>query len=317
MFKMACGVSTIDRDGGRIAMSMFCRQSMTLATSLLLLASTAAQEPKADVAGQRVFVTGHSFHAWIGAPLSEVSKSARIAGHADAGRQMIGGSRVIQHWDLADDRNGAKKAIRAGKVDVLTMSPHIKMPDDGIDKFTDLLLQHNAEGRVYVQASWYPWDLPGKGNQNFTNADRDNVKVADLRDQYKPFYESLKKQAGAINERLAAKHKRTVVYLVPVGHAVYDLRSKIADGTAPGLDKQSKLFLDPIGHPNVPVVALATYCYYAAIYRRSPVGLPVPKFLADAKRPEWDAKFNTMLQEIAWEAVTNEPLAGVKKGSAK
>lgn len=293
--------------------------AIVLAASVLAFASVAAQEPKPkdDIAGQRVFVTGHSFHAWIGAPLNDVAKSAKIADHKDAGRQMLGGSRVIQHWNLSDDRNEAKKAIRNGQVDVLTMSPHIKMPDEGIDQFTDLLLEHNPKGRVYVQASWYPWDMPGKSNQNFTNADRDTAKVADLRDGYKPFYESLTKQVGEINKRLEAKHKRPVVFLVPVGHAVYSLREKLADGKLPGMAKQSGLFLDPIGHPNVPVIALATYCYYAAVYQRSPVGLPVPKFLADAKRPEWDAKFNTVLQEIAWEAVTNEPLAGVRKSPPK
>ncbi len=294
------------------------RWTVALVASLFALATAAAQEPKAqaDVAGQRVFVTGHSFHAWIGAPLNEVAKSAKIGDHKEAGRQMIGGSRVIQHWDLAEDKNEAKKALRKGQVDVLTMSPHTKMPDEGIDKFTDLLLEHNPKGRVYVQASWYPWDVPGKGNQNFTNADRDTAKASDLREGYKPFYESLTKQVAAINGRLKEKYGRPVVFLVPVGHAVYSLREKIADGMIPGMTKQSALFLDPIGHPNVPVVALATYCYYAAVYQRSPVGLPVPKFLADAKRPEWDAKFNATLQEIAWDAVSNEPLAGVGKAAS-
>lgn len=53
------------------------------------------------------------------------------------------------------------------------------------------------------------------------------------------------------------------------------------------------------------------------MYKRSPVGLPVPKFLADTKRPVWDAKFNAVLQEIAWDTVSNEPLAGIGKTATK
>ena len=39
---------------------------------------------------------------------------------------------------------------------------------------------------------------------------------------------------------------------------------------------------------------------------------PVPRPLKAANVPAWDEKFNTLLQEIAWEAVQEEPLSGVK-----
>ena len=61
----------------------------------------AADPPK----GQRVFTAGHSFHMMIPAPLAEMAKGANITGHEIAGTQGIGGSRTIQHWDLADDKN--------------------------------------------------------------------------------------------------------------------------------------------------------------------------------------------------------------------
>ena len=34
--------------------------------------------------------------------------------------------------------------------------------------------------------------------------------------------------------------------------------------------------------------------------------------LKKANNPNWDAKLNRLLQEIAWEAVTRHPLSGVK-----
>ena len=49
---------------------------------------------------------------------------------------------------------------------------------------------------------------------------------------------------------------------------------------------------------------------FAALYRRSPVGLPVPGQLA--KLPEAE-KLNRLLQEIAWQAVRAHPLGGVAK----
>ncbi len=52
---------------------------------------------------------------------------------------------------------------------------------------------------------------------------------------------------------------------------------------------------------------------YAAIYRRSPVGLAVPEILKQAKLGDQEAKLNTLLQELAWDAVTQHPLSGVRQ----
>jgi hypothetical protein len=59
---------------------------------------------------------------------------------------------------------------------------------------------------------------------------------------------------------------------------------------------------------------LVTYCHFAAIYQRSPVGLPVPAALKDAPQA---AELNALLQELAWEAVTRYPMSGVKTEAGK
>ena len=59
--------------------------------------------------------------------------------------------------------------------------------------------------------------------------------------------------------------------------------------------------------------ALVAYCNYAVIYRRSPVGLPVPEVLKRAKLGDQEEKLNRLLQELAWEAVTQHPLSGVPR----
>ena len=121
---------------------------------LVLLATafvTRAAETTSVMPGLRVFVTAHSFHIFVAARLAPLAKAAGIEGHQLVGAQMIGGSKVIQHWDLPDEKNHAKAALREGKVDVLTMSPHVYLPDDGIDNFVALGLEHNPKiGRAHV-----------------------------------------------------------------------------------------------------------------------------------------------------------------------
>jgi hypothetical protein len=277
---------------------------VALLLTFALTAAVAAEPPK----GQRVFTAGHSFHMMIPQPLAEIAKSANIAGHEVAGTQSIGGSRTIQHWDKPDDKNVAKQTIMTGKVDVLTLSPHLLLPDPGIDHFAKLCLEHNANARILVQASWMLFDdINNKGK--FKNEDRDNAKLDDLRKAYEKFDRELHEQVAAINKQYEAKHKRPVAFLVPVGHAVMNLRERIVAGKVPGITKQSELFTDPIGHAKAPVAVLNAYVHYAVIYKQSPVGLPVPSALKKTDKAE---ELNRILQEIAWEAVKKEPLSGVK-----
>ncbi len=106
-----------------------------------------------------------------------------------------------------------------------------------------------------------------------------------------------------------------MVFVVPVGQAVLALREKVIAGQAPGLKVQEDLFRDEPGHPKPPLQVLETYCYYAAIYRKSPVGLPVPSTLAASGIPaDQVGPLNRLLQELAWDAVIHHPLSGVKPG---
>src|SRR5438552_9663029 len=120
----------------------------------------------------RVFVTGHSFHMPRVEPFDQVAKAAKIDGYKLVGRQGLGGSTVIQHWNLPDDKDAARKAIKTGGVDVLTTAPNRTIPDEGIDKFAALLVENNPAGRLTVQASWYPFDGPENDGKGFKNAQR-------------------------------------------------------------------------------------------------------------------------------------------------
>jgi hypothetical protein len=137
------------------------------------------------------------------------------------GTQGIGGSRVIQHWELPDGKNKAKPALESGQVDELN-----------------------------------------------------------------------------------GRHGRQAVLIVPVGDAVNKLRARVAAGQFPGVASQAALFRDPIGHGLGHVQALAAYCNFAAIYRRTPEGLQL-------NEPGVTAEQHAILQRIAWETVSDYSRSGL------
>ncbi len=284
-----------------------------LAGRLPMAAPADAQEKKSDkpadaVKGQRVFSCGHSFHFFVPPILSDLAKGAGIADHQAVGLSSIGGSRVIQHWDVPEEKNKAKEALRAGKVDVLTLSP-IHLPDEGIENFAKLALEHNPKVRVTVQEFWLPFDIydttfklrPKKVDHNALTGEG-------LRKLHEPYFKSMDDHVRDLNKKLG----KDVLYVVPVGQAVIALREKIIAGEAPGLKTQEDLFSDPIGHAKPPLQALVAYCHFGVIYGRTPVGLPMPAVLARSN-PKPDDKLNRLLQELAWEAVTAHPLSGVRE----
>jgi hypothetical protein len=258
--------------------------------------------------GQRVFSAGHSFHVFVPDILDDMAKAAGIKDHVRTGLSSIGGSRVIQHWNVPEEKNPAKKALRTGKVDVLTLSP-IYLPDEGIEKFTKLALEHNPHIRITIQEFWLPFDLYDTTfSKRPAKVDHNALTGRQLRQLHAPYFKSMDDHVQELNK----KHGKQVLFVVPVGQAVIALREKIMAGMAPGLKKQEDLFTDAIGHAKPPLQALVAYCHFAVIYRRSPVGLPVPAILMNAKNPDWDAKLNRLLQELAWQAVIRHPLSGVK-----
>lgn len=284
--------------------------------------------------GQRVFTCGHSFHVFVYRLVSEMARTAGIRDHQNIGLSAIGGSRVIQHWDVPDEKNEAKAALRAGRVDVLTLAP-IWLPDEGIDHFVELGVKHNSHIRVTVQEFWlpnddyepvYPLDVRKQVDHNATD-------LRDLHEKQVRYLRDLEEYVRSVNRKVG----QDAAVVVPVGQAVLALREKIAAGQASGLKMQWDLFRDPWGHAQPPIMILSGYCHFAVIYRRSPVGLPVPvelatyrRFVSDVGlrrlgwRPSSDdlanaksltqsesEQLNRLLQELAWDAVTKSPLSGI------
>lgn len=262
--------------------------------------NAAADDVKGPPAGVRVFYTGHSFHMFVPQRIEQLVKAAGIQGHKLVGTQGIGGSRVIQHWDQADEKNKAKPALASGEVDVFTMAPHVTIPDEGITKFTELGLTHNPKLRLLLQASWYPFDVPDQEKRIRDNSQRDAMKIEDLQAAVDGWRTKLEAQVEELNK----KHGRKALFIVPVGDAVVKLRAMVVEGKYPGVKSQSELFIDPIGHVGPHLQALAAYCNYAAIYQTSPAGL---KVTTNGTNDEQHA----ILQKLAWDVVSRYSYSGV------
>ena len=282
-------------------------------TVVLACGGTAMSQAESPAAGPipkglRVYTCGHSFHMFVVPLLKEIANSAGITDHQIAGKSGIGGSRVIQHWDVPEEKNTAKAALRAGAVDVLTLAP-IWMPDAGIENFAKLGFEHNPNIRITVQEFWLPNDTyePKYPLDTKKKVDHDTTDLAELQKHQDAYDHDVDEFVRGINQRLG----KDVIVTVPVGQAAVALRKKIAAGEAPGLTKGWDLFRDNWGHPQAALRVLTGYCHYAMIYRRSPVGLPVPPELTKISTPESDARLNRLLQELAWEAVLHHPLSGV------
>lgn len=261
--------------------------------------------------GQRVFTCGHSFHYWVPGILIDLAKKADIADHVQVGVSSIGGSKVIQHWNVADEKNKAKEALKAGKVDVLTMSP-IFFPDAGIENFATLALENNKDIRVLVQPIWLRADTYEPTSKRPEKFDRDAIAIEDLRKSHAVYFKEMDDYIESLNKKFG----KTVLYEVPAPQAVIALREKIVAGKAPGLKMQSDLFTDATGHGTPVLKTLVGYCNFAVIYRRSPIGLPAPAILKEAKLGDQEGPLNTLLQELAWDAVTQHPLSGVLRAAA-
>ena len=277
----------------------FCGASIDAQTNDVK-ASSNAQQPK----GLRVFYASHSLMWYVPEPVGKMAGARSIQGHKLLGLQPLGASKTLQHWNLPDDKNEAKTALKTGDVDVFVMSP-ISFPDEGIENFVKLGLQHNPNMRFIIQLSWGGGDID---NQDFPKGAFDNVNKEKTPDQLKDLNERNIKageaQADDLNKKYGGGKK--IVALVPSAQAMLKLRTKIANKEWPGLTKQGELFVDAV-HPSAPMEALNAYMHFAVLYGQSPVGLPIPAMLNNAKREAWDDTFNRSLQGLAWQTVKEYP----------
>ena len=277
-------------------------------------APAAATLPATKAEGQNwIFYASHSLMWDVPEPFTEQAKASDLKQHLIVGVQRNGFSTTLQMWN-----SGAqpKAALETGKVDVFITSP-MEMPDEGVDKFVEYGLKYNPKTKFYVQNNWAGFNMDGnlahsamgRGGKAW-----DQSTEEDLKTLITVCEKAFEDQVNKINEKYRKDEKigHDVIWIIPTSQANTVLRTKIVQKAFAGLDKQSDLFLDNIGHPKPPLVTLNVYLHYATIYGKSPVGLPIPSTLKKANNPKFDEAFNKSLQQLAWDTVTSYSYSGVK-----
>jgi acetyl esterase/lipase len=274
-------------------MRRFLKAGCAIACLGVVLSTLAAVRADGPIdKGLRVATSGHSFHLFVPGMVEHLAEAAGIPNHV-----------VVRGQPL--------DAFKTGKeVDVVTASPfsNVLAPDKQFAELVDQALKHNPDIRIVVQVSWLGSDDPKNQTKADTKTDWNAATAERLRAIHAPYLDNVRAQVKALNDN----YGKQAIFLAPVAQATIALREKIIAGQAPGLKSQDEIFRDPRGHALAPLQALASYCNYAVIYRRTPVGLPYHGALKQADNPAWEGKLDRLLQELAWQAVIDEPMSGVR-----
>lgn len=171
--------------------------------------------------------------------------------------------------------------------------------------------QSNNQGDLFVvvQPIWLRWDIYEPTTRRPAKVDHNAITGEELRKRHAEHFQKMDAHIRELNQQ----YGRTVMYVAPAPQALIALREKIIAGQAPGLKVQEDLFTDALGHGTPPLKALVAYVNFAVIYRQSPVGLPLPAILKQAKLGDQEEALNRLLQELAWDAVREHPLSGVRR----
>ncbi|QDU19759.1 SUMF1/EgtB/PvdO family nonheme iron enzyme [Urbifossiella limnaea] len=262
------------------------------------------ESPKKLPAGLRVMSGGHSWSTENSAPLCQ---AAGITGHLKLNKQGLHSGRIEDLTPL----------LEKGEIDVYVWQHNSTGPDfpKFLPTLVDLGPKHNPNFRVIMQMPW----LTNDGRKDVKSPEE--YEKTDLA-EYQTELEKSRKQQEAYIDEVNAKAGKRVVFLVPLGDGMLEVRKLIVAGKFPGItkvnfretpgDRGSLLQGDIMPHQGLLGMRLGTYMHFAALYRMSPEGLKFPgkegDGLTDAQRE--------VLQKLAWDMVSKYPYAGIAKFDA-
>lgn len=239
--------------------------------------------------GQAAVLAANRFNAFLvpggsEGPLAMLAREAGLRGHRVAATQTLEGATLAEQWrrGASEPDQPLRRALQVGGVDVLMLTLGGSEPDEGLERFADLMVETNMAGRILVQDPW------AAGAQGAT----DPARVVALRERLL-----------SIDTR--ARHE--MAFYVPAADAVERLRWEVAAGTVPGVGRQTDLFTSGSGRPSGAVANLVTYLWFTVLYRQPAEGLTALVDPADPTSMERER----VLQRIAWEAAVAEPASGL------
>jgi hypothetical protein len=257
-----------------------------------------AEEPKRPAVaekptGLRVMSGGHS---WSTEDSALLCQAAGIAGHMKLKKQGLNSSRIEDLTPL----------LEKGEIDAYVWQHSSVGPE--FPKFLPALVElgpkHNANFRVLMQMPWLVHD----GRQGVKLPEEyEQTDLAEMQVKM----EKYRKEQEAYVDEVNAKAGKRVVFLVPLGDGMLEVRKMIVAGKFPGITKQRNSVIggDHMPHQGRPGARLGAYMHFAALYRMSPEGLLFPGKDGDGLTDEQRA----ILQKLAWDMVSKYPYAGIAK----
>ncbi len=288
------------RSAARIGRDPSAYRGCYLGFRVVLVQATAetlkkSAEDRTKPAGLRVMSGGHSWSTENSAPLCQ---AAGITGHMKLNKQGLNSNRIEDLTPL----------LEKGEIDVYVWQHSSVGPE--FPKFLPTLVElgpkHNPNFRVLMQMPWLVHD--GRQGVKFP----EEYEKTDLA-EYQTKMEKYRKQQEAYVDEVNAKAGKRIVFLVPLGDGMLEVRKMIVAGKIPGVTNQSGgnsvLAGDIMPHQGLRGRRLGTNMHFAALYRMSPEGLKFPgkegDGLTDEQRP--------ILQKLAWDMVSKYPYAGIAK----
>ncbi|MFX0540192.1 hypothetical protein ACEWPM_000455 [Roseovarius sp. S4756] len=285
-------------------------------------------------------VTAEAFEAAYAAPLTAPEGALAVyhLGHSLTGRDMpamlaqlapeghsyhsqLGwGTSLREHWeqdvpikgfDAENDHphfRPAREAVGSGTYDAIVLTEMVEIEDairyhasaDYLAKWSELAHKGNPDTRVYLYETWHSLDDPTGW---LARLDRDLPEAWEagiLRPAHDPDAAPVRViPAGQVMAALV-RHVEAAGGIGPM-QTRRDLFRLNADGT------QDLIHLNDLGN------YLVALTHYAALYHRSPVGLPDALRRADGTAANAPGEaLARVMQETVWDVVTAYPKTGVE-----
>ncbi|MFT4012778.1 MAG: hypothetical protein QM682_05115 [Paracoccus sp. (in: a-proteobacteria)] len=257
----------------------------------------------------------HLGHSLVGRDMPAML--AQMAGH-DYALQLGWGTALREHWQGREAIAGferendtpawrdAHEALQGGTFDAFVMTEMVRLKDalaykestTYAAKWAEEAVAGNPAIQLFLYESWHALDDQPEWLGRFPG---------DLDQMWSQILWSAARGAGR------------PVWLIPAGQAMAAVVTEAESRGIAELTSREQLFsrnpdgtLDTI-HPNDLGIYLVALTHYAAIYGKSPVGLPAQLMRADgspAQAPSSELAWR--MQEIVWDLVRGQRLTGLR-----
>ena len=268
-------------------------------------------------AQHNTYYVGHSGFGWdliVGEMVNDLAADANISTY-DYGFQFIGGTCLANQWFSHDDPQGgtdSRAEIATGNYDIVVLAEQIPIQEvllgsifcnenvitsyQSLDNFYDLANGASSATQVYLM------EFHNEVDQTSLTPYEDWIA---LNAEMRPIWEHVADSVSQINSGPAVR-------IVPVAAAYQAMADSVRAGVFPGITTWIDIF-DPNDvpeatiHPTEMTYYLSACVHYSTIFGQSPAGLTNETFAAAGWQFDPPSEEQAqMMQEIAWEIVSND-----------